>query len=63
MRTISVVGIGAGDPEHVTVQAINTLNTVDVVFMVDKGDRQREAHRPAPGDLRAVHHPALATGW
>ena len=38
MRTISVVGIGAGDPEHVTVQAINTLNTVDVVFMVDKGD-------------------------
>ncbi len=43
MRTISVVGIGAGDPEHVTVQAINTLNTVDVVFMVDKGDRQPEA--------------------
>ncbi|HEX3487914.1 MAG TPA: precorrin-6A synthase (deacetylating) [Streptosporangiaceae bacterium] len=43
MRTISVVGIGAGDPEHITVQAINTLNTVDVVFMVDKGDRQRAA--------------------
>jgi precorrin-6A synthase len=43
VRTISVVGIGAGDPEHVTVQAINTLNTVDVVFMVDKGDRQPEA--------------------
>lgn len=47
MRTISVVGIGAGDPEHVTVQAINTLNTVDVVFMVDKGDSQ-----PAAADLR-----------
>jgi precorrin-6A synthase len=38
MRTVSVVGIGAGDPEHVTVQAIATLNAVDVVFMVDKGD-------------------------
>jgi precorrin-6A synthase len=42
MRTISVVGIGAGDPEHVTVQAINTLNAVDVVFMVDKGDQKRQ---------------------
>jgi precorrin-6A synthase len=42
VRTISVVGIGAGDPEHVTVQAINTLNAVDVVFMVDKGDQKRE---------------------
>jgi precorrin-6A synthase len=30
MRTISVVGIGSGDPEHVTVQAINTLNKGDV---------------------------------
>jgi precorrin-6A synthase len=37
-----VVGIGAGNPEHITVQAINTLNTVDVVFMTDKGDAARE---------------------
>jgi precorrin-6A synthase len=42
MRTVSVVGIGAGNPEHITVQAINTLNTVDVVFMTDKGDAARE---------------------
>ena len=42
MRTVSVVGIGAGDPEHITVQAINTLNAVDVVFMTDKGDAARE---------------------
>ena len=42
MRKISVVGIGAGDPEHITVQAISVLNTVDVVFMVDKGDQKRE---------------------
>jgi precorrin-6A synthase len=39
---VSVVGIGAGDPEHITVQAINTLNAVDVVFMTDKGDAARE---------------------
>jgi precorrin-6A synthase len=42
MRRISVIGIGSGDPEQVTVQAINVLNTVDVIFMVDKGDARRE---------------------
>jgi precorrin-6A synthase len=42
MRTVSVVGIGAGNPEHITVQAVNTLNTVDVVFLTDKGDAARE---------------------
>jgi precorrin-6A synthase len=42
VRTISVVGIGAGDPEQVTMQAINTLNAVDVVFMIDKGEQKRE---------------------
>jgi precorrin-6A synthase len=42
MRTISVVGIGAGDPEQVTVQAVNALNAVDVVFMMDKGEQKQE---------------------
>lgn len=42
MRTVSVIGIGAGDPEHITVQAINSLESVDVVFMMDKGDEKRE---------------------
>jgi precorrin-6A synthase len=39
---VSVVGIGAGHPEHITVQAIRTLNAADVVFMMDKGDSARE---------------------
>jgi precorrin-6A synthase len=42
MGTVSVVGIGAGHPEHITVQAINALNAADVVFMMDKGDTARE---------------------
>jgi precorrin-6A synthase len=37
-----VVGIGSGDPEQVTVQAINTLNAVDVIFMMDKGEQKRD---------------------
>ena len=37
MREILVIGIGAGDPEYVTVQAVNALNAADVFFVVDKG--------------------------
>jgi precorrin-6A synthase len=47
MRTVSVVGIGAGNPEHITIAAISTLNAADVVFMTDKGGSAREL-----GDLR-----------
>jgi precorrin-6A synthase len=36
MRRLLVIGIGAGDPEHVTVQAIKALNEVDVFFVIEK---------------------------
>ncbi|MFL6144295.1 MAG: precorrin-6A synthase (deacetylating) [Labedaea sp.] len=42
MRTIHLIGIGAGDPEQVTVQAIKRLNEVDVFFLLDKGDTKKE---------------------
>jgi precorrin-6A synthase len=37
MRTLLVIGIGAGNPEHMTVQAIAALNRADVLFVPDKG--------------------------
>jgi precorrin-6A synthase len=37
VRRLLVIGIGAGDPEHVTAQAVRALNEVDVFFVVDKG--------------------------
>jgi precorrin-6A synthase len=41
MRRILIIGIGAGDPEQVTVQAINALNQADAFFVMDKGtDKQ-----------------------
>ncbi|WP_239311911.1 MULTISPECIES: precorrin-6A synthase (deacetylating) [unclassified Frankia] len=40
MREILVIGIGAGDPEYITIQAINALNVTDVFFVVDKGDEK-----------------------
>jgi len=36
MRRLLVIGIGAGDPEHVTMQAVNALNEVDVFFVIEK---------------------------
>lgn len=45
MRRLLVIGIGAGDPEHVTVQAVNALNEVDVFFVVDKGHQADELVR------------------
>jgi precorrin-6A synthase len=42
MRRILVIGIGTGNPEHVTVQAIKALNRLDVVFLLDKGEEKRE---------------------
>lgn len=36
MRTLLVIGVGVGDPEFVTVQAITALNAVDVFFVFGK---------------------------
>jgi precorrin-6A synthase len=40
VRHLKIIGIGAGDPEHVTVQAIDALNRIDVFFVVDKGEEK-----------------------
>ncbi len=46
MKTILIIGIGAGDPDYITVQAIKALNRADVFFLMDKG--------PAKAKLRAL---------
>jgi precorrin-6A synthase len=38
VRELLVIGIGPGDPDQVTVQAVKALNRVDVFFVIDKGD-------------------------
>jgi precorrin-6A synthase len=37
-RHIHVIGIGAGDPDYLTVQAIEALNDTQVFFAMDKGE-------------------------
>jgi precorrin-6A synthase len=41
-RRIHVIGIGAGDPDYVTAQAVAALNDTDVFFAMDKGDSKDE---------------------
>ena len=36
MRRLLLIGIGAGDPDHITVQALKALNAFDVLFVVTK---------------------------
>jgi precorrin-6A synthase len=37
MRKLFIIGIGAGNPDFLTVQAIKALSGLDVVFLIDKG--------------------------
>ena len=42
MRTIHVIGIGAGDPDYVTAQAARALNDTAVFFAMDKGEAKSD---------------------
>jgi precorrin-6A synthase len=42
MRKILIIGMGAGHPEHITIQAINALRRVDVLFIIDKGSDKED---------------------
>src|SRR6202158_5624117 len=37
MKKILIIGIGAGDPDYVTMPAVDDLNQTDVFFIMDKG--------------------------
>ncbi|MBS0519846.1 MAG: precorrin-6A synthase (deacetylating) [Proteobacteria bacterium] len=51
MRKILIIGVGAGDPRHVTQEAIEALNRVDVFFVLEKGAVKR--------DMVALRHEIL----
>jgi precorrin-6A synthase len=38
VRKIYVIGIGAGDPDHLTLQAAKAIGRTDVFFFMDKGE-------------------------
>jgi precorrin-6A synthase len=45
VKRLLIIGIGAGDPEHVTMQAVRALNEADVLFVMDKGDDKADLVR------------------
>ncbi|MEV0440598.1 precorrin-6A synthase (deacetylating) [Streptomyces spectabilis] len=63
MRRIHVIGIGAGDPDQLTLQAVKAMRDTDVFFVLDKGAEKEDlvalrrgmldAHRP-DGAYRVV---------
>jgi precorrin-6A synthase len=45
MRKLSAIGMGTGNPDHLTLQAIQALRGVDAVFLIDKGSDKAELSR------------------
>ena len=43
MRQIHVIGIGVGDPEYVTAQAVSALNDTQVFFALVHGEEDRKS--------------------
>ncbi|MFI6444101.1 precorrin-6A synthase (deacetylating) [Kitasatospora sp. NPDC050543] len=45
MQHILVIGIGAGDPDHLTLQAVKALARTDVFFILDKNEERQDLIR------------------
>ncbi len=45
MKRILVIGVGTGSPEQITLEAIDALNSADVVFVLDKGEQKADLTR------------------
>ncbi|MDQ1014685.1 precorrin-6A synthase (deacetylating) [Streptomyces afghaniensis] len=60
MRKIHVIGIGAGDPEQVTLQAVRALRSTDVFFVLDKGEVKADLAR-LRRDMLDAHLPDRAS--
>ncbi len=44
-RKVLIIGIGAGNPDFLTIQAIDAMNRVDVFFIPDKGIERADLSR------------------
>ncbi|NED50345.1 precorrin-6A synthase (deacetylating), partial [Micromonospora aurantiaca] len=52
MKRLLIIGIGAGDPDHLTFQAAKAIAATDVFLLVDKGE--------AKHDLAGLRHDLIA---
>ncbi|MBE1236536.1 precorrin-6A synthase (deacetylating) [Phaeovibrio sulfidiphilus] len=61
MKTIHLIGIGAGNPEHLTLEAVRVLNTVDVFFLLEKDGVGKDALLDVRRSILEKH--ATAKPW
>jgi precorrin-6A synthase len=45
VKRLLVIGIGAGDPDHLTLQAAKAIAAADVFFIIDKGEVKHDLVR------------------
>ena len=45
MKRLLVIGIGAGDPDHLTLQGVKAIAATDVFFIIDKGEEKDDLVR------------------
>jgi precorrin-6A synthase len=45
VKRILIIGIGAGDPDHLTLQAVKAIGSTDVFFILDKGEAKQDLTR------------------
>src|SRR4051812_36185025 len=62
VRHIHVIGIGAGNPDLLTVEAATTLQSVDVFFVIDKGAAKDELV-DVRRQILARHRPDAGYRW
>lgn len=71
-RRLLVIGIGAGAPDHLTLQAVAAINRAEVFFLLDKSEAAAElvaareailaAHRRAPWRVARLASPQRRAG-
>lgn len=54
MRKISIIGIGAGNPDYLTLQAVAAIRAAGVFFIPDKGE-DKAALKAVRGEMLARH--------
>ena len=54
MKKLLVIGIGAGDPDYLTLQAVKAIGRADVFLVLDKGEEKGELVRLRQ-DMLAEH--------
>lgn len=65
MKELLLVGIGAGDPDYITQQAIKALRRSDVIFLMDKGPAKHKLNglrREICARFLESHSPRFAEG-